>query len=68
MVSATRNHAANPEAFLTVKQGAYMAGISIWMLYTRLRSDDPPPFKRRGKKYVLPIREFTDWATQDVID
>jgi predicted DNA-binding transcriptional regulator AlpA len=59
---------ANPERFLTPKQGAYLAGISVVTLYAKLRSAHPPPMKRRGRKYILPIVEFTTWAEQDVIE
>jgi hypothetical protein len=64
----TRPSAADPEQYLTPKRGAHLAGISVRSLYTRLRGPNPPPFKRRGKCYLLPIREFTEWAMQDCIE
>jgi flagellar motor switch protein FliM len=54
--------------FMTPKEGAFLAGISYSALVERLRGPNPPPHKKRGRRYLLPIREFTDWATQDVIE
>lgn len=49
-----------------------MAGISVQSLYARIRdakqSADPPPFIKRGTRYLLPREAFVKWATQDVIE
>ncbi len=58
----------NPQSFMTPKEGAYLAGISYSALVQRLRGRNPPPHKKRGRRYLLPISEFTEWATQDVIE
>jgi hypothetical protein len=64
----TRTSAADPEQYLTPKRGAHLAGMSVKSLYMRLQGPNPPPFKRRGKCYILPIKEFTEWAMQAVIE
>ena len=56
------------ELFMTPKEGAFMAGISTQTLYIRCRKPNPPPHKRRGTRILLPRAEFTEWATQDVIE
>jgi len=63
---ATETH--NPRVYMLPKEGAYMAGISVESLYARLRGPNPPPHKKRGRRYLLPRVEFTEWAMQDVIE
>ena len=60
--------AADPEQYLTPKRGAHLAGMSVRSLYERLRGPNPPPYKRRGKLWLLPIQEFTEWASRTVIE
>jgi excisionase family DNA binding protein len=58
---------ANPEAFMTPKEGAYLAGISVFTLYDWLRRSNPPPHVRRGRRWLLPRAEFTEWATRKTL-
>lgn len=53
--------------YLTPKQAAPLAGMSIWQLYTRLKRGEGPPTKRRGRFIYFPRQQFIDWAAQDVI-
>ena len=54
--------------YLTPKQGAPLAGVSLRFLYQRLEGPNPPPHKRRGRNYLLPKKAFTQWAMRDVIE
>ena len=54
--------------YLSPKQGAAMVGVSLTTLYTRLRGPTPPPHRRIGRNWLLPIEAFTEWASQDVIE
>jgi excisionase family DNA binding protein len=58
---------ANPQRYLTVKEGAYIVGLSYGALYLRLTGVNPPPYVRRGKRWLLPRAEFQKWAEQKVI-
>lgn len=56
-----------PPEYLSPKQGAAAAGLSVSALYQRLKGPNPPPHKRRGRIYVLPRKEFMEWAERDNI-
>lgn len=57
-----------PEQFLRPKEGAAIAGISVWRLYQAFKSENPPPFKKRFGRYILPKEEFISWASRDIIE
>lgn len=63
-----RSRTSNPEAFMVVKEGAFMLGCSVFWLYQRLRGENPPPHVKRGHTWLLPRREFTEWAQQRHIE
>ena len=63
----TRSQTSNPETFLVSKEAAYILGTSIQFLSKLVRSTNPPPFKRRGRKYLFPRKEFMEWADRDII-
>jgi hypothetical protein len=58
---------ADPENWWTLKEAAHKAGMSRWALRRRIGSENGPPYRRRGRFYIFPKKEFTTWAAQTEI-
>ena len=56
------------DAYYRPKQAAYLMGMSVRSLYRRLHGEDAPPFKRRGKLFLMPRQEFDEWVSREVIE
>jgi hypothetical protein len=57
-----------PPRYYVPKQAAAEAGISVQALYERLNGPHPPPAKRIGRKWLLPVKEFLEWLSQGRIE
>jgi predicted DNA-binding transcriptional regulator AlpA len=54
-------------AFLSLKEAAYLMGVTYKWLWDRIGKPNGPPFKKRGKLIKLPRDEFSEWSKQDEI-
>lgn len=62
-----KNGGRDNSLYLTVVEGARLCRSSPWWLRKRVGQPGGPPWVRRGKKYLLPRKEFERWIEQQVI-
>lgn len=50
--------------YLTVKEGAEIAGVCTDFIYDRIGQTGGPPYRKRGRVYRLPTYDFVLWSEQ----
>jgi predicted DNA-binding transcriptional regulator AlpA len=50
--------------YLSVKEGAEIAGVCTKFIYDRIGTKAGPPYRKRGRVYRLPTYEFIQWSEQ----
>jgi excisionase family DNA binding protein len=53
-------------AYLSVKEAARRAGVSVPFMYQRIRAGIGPAVQKRGRKILVLAAEFDDWLKQPI--